>query len=100
MALEVRDISRAVCAAVADHDIEQAYLFGSFARGEANDQSDVDLRFACGEDIDFGTLYEIAQEIESMLGRPVEIITNPPDRMRPRFRERVLRDEVLLYESA
>lgn len=82
------------------YDVRKAYLFGSFARGEETSESDIDLRFVCGPSITYGTLAEIDKKLEEAFGRPVEIITNPIEFMRPSFRERIQRDEVLLYEAA
>lgn len=96
----IEDIAVAVSAILVRYDVREAYLFGSFARGEQTSQSDVDLRLACGESMTFGTLYELSQELEKALGRPVEIVTNPPEYMRKAFRDNIQRDEVLLYEAA
>lgn len=94
------DIAAKVSQVLSHYDVSSAYLFGSFARGEQTENSDVDLRFVCGPSITYGTLLEISEQLEGELGSKIEIVTNPPEFMRPRFRERVLRDEVLLYEAA
>lgn len=78
----------------------EKYLFGSFARGEQTPDSDIDLRLVCGETMTFGTLYELSLELEEELGREVEIVTNPPEHMRPAFRKNIEHDEVRLYEAA
>lgn len=62
--------------------------------------SDIDLRLVCGETMTFGTLYELSLELEEELGRDVEIVTNPPEHMRPAFRKSIEKDEVRLYEAA
>lgn len=100
MQLTKRDIAEVVEQVLSDYDVEKAYLFGSFARGDVRDSSDVDLRLVCGPDMTFGLLYELTERLESKLGREVEIVTNPPERMRPSFRQRIEKDEVLLYGVA
>lgn len=100
MQLTQQDIAETVEQVLADYDVEKAYLFGSFARGDVQDSSDVDLRLVCGPNMTFGLLYELTEKLESELGRDVEIVTNPPERMRPAFRERIQKDEVLLYGAA
>ena len=42
----------------------------------------------------------MVERLEVELGRRVEIVTNPPERMLPAFRKRIEKDEVLLYEAA
>lgn len=100
MDLLLEDIASAVCATLQDYGVREAYLFGSFARGDQMPTSDVDLRLVCDEGMTYGELYEIEQRLRSLLGREVQIITNPPERMRPAFRDRLRRDEVLLYAAA
>ena len=62
--------------------------------------NDIDLRLKRGESMIFGILYEITQELERRFGRKVETATNPPERMRQAFWERIQKDEVLLYVAA
>lgn len=62
------DISTAVSRVLARYDVREAYLFGSFARGEQTPDSDIDLRLVCGKTMTFGTLYELSHELEKELG--------------------------------
>jgi len=72
------DISTSASRVLAQYDVSEAYLFGSFARGEQTPDSDIDLRLVCGNTMTFGTLYELSHELERELGRKVDIVTNPP----------------------
>ena len=94
------DMSAAVSRVLSRYDVREAYPFGSFARGEQTPDSDIDLRLVCGDSMTFGTLYELSLELKEELGREVEIVTNPPARMRPAFRKNIEQDEVSLYEAA
>lgn len=93
------DISAVVSHVLTQYDVSEAYLFGSFARGEQTPDSDIDLRLACGNTMTFGTLYELSHELEMELGRKVDIITNPSGHMRPAFRKSIEQDEVRVYEA-
>ena len=92
-------ISSAVSRVLTQYDVSEAYLFGSFARGEQTPDSDIDLRLVCGNAMTFGTLYELSHELERELGRKVEIVTNPPEHMRPAFRKSIKQEEIRLYVS-
>ena len=93
------DISAAASRVLVQYDVSEAYLFGSFARGEQTPDSDIDLRLVCGNTMTFGALYELSHEHENELGRKVDIVTNPPERMRPPFRKSIEQDEVRVYEA-
>lgn len=98
--ITLADISSAVSRVLTRYDVREAYLFGSFARGEQTPDSDIDLRLVCGDTMTFGKLYELSIELEQQLGREVELVTNPPEHMRPAFRQNIEQDEVRLYEAA
>lgn len=93
------DISSVVSRVLPCYDVREAYLFGSFARGEQTPDSDIDLRLVCGDAMTFGTLYELSLKLENELGRKVDIVTNQPEHMRPSFRESIEQDEVCIYEA-
>lgn len=97
--ITLTEISFAFCRILPRYDVREAYLFGSFARGEQTYDSDIDLRFACGRTMTFGTPYELSLELEEELARKVGIVTNPPEHMRPAFRKNIEQDEVQLYEA-
>ena len=97
--ISLANISSTISRVLPCYDVREAYLFGSFARGEQAPDSDIDLRLICGDAMTFGTLYELSLELEKELGRKVDIVTNPPEHMRPAFRKNLEQDEVRLYEA-
>jgi predicted nucleotidyltransferase len=50
-------------------------IFGSVARGEANDDSDIDLLVDVGDQTTPWFRAALVEELESMLGRPVDVVT-------------------------
>ena len=70
--------------------ISAVRLFGSVARGDATPASDIDLLV----DLDPGStlidLIGFRQDAERILGQPVDVAT--PSLMKPRVRQRALRD--------
>jgi len=74
------------------NDVDKAGIFGSFARNEANERSDIDIlvRFKTRK-----SLFDLARlELELEMGskRRVEVITY--NSINPLIRERVLKEEV------
>ncbi len=96
---DIATIKQAVSSVVEPYDVREAYLYGSYARGDQSASSDIDLRFLCGRNIDFGQLSDIQKQLESALGTPVDIATAPPDQMRRSFYDRIKQDEVMLYAA-
>lgn len=70
------------------------YLFGSYARGEATQTSDVDFHVDPGEaqGLDF---FGFQIDLEEILGKQVDLISTSS--MDEKFREEVRQDAILLY---
>lgn len=60
--------------------VEAAFVYGSFARGDARDDSDVDLLVVGDEGVEMRLGWEVA-EASVLLGRPVEVRTYTRDRL-------------------
>jgi len=67
-------------------------IFGSLARGEATDASDVDVVVEL-ERPDLLLLVGIKQELEELLQRPVDVVQYR-EQMNPFLKKRILRDAV------
>lgn len=78
------------------NDIDFCALFGSFARGEADKESDIDLlvRFSKPKGFDW---LDAAFEIEDALGKKVDLVTEKG--LSPHVREYVLKDLQVLYDK-
>jgi len=55
-------------------EVQAIYLFGSVARGEAREESDVDLAILAEREVDPVLLWETAQEIADAVGREVDLL--------------------------
>lgn len=80
------------------HGARNVRVFGSAARGEAGDTSDVDFlaEFAPGTSLlQHGAMIA---ELEELLGRKVDVA--PEKTLRARLRERALREAVPLLEPS
>jgi predicted nucleotidyltransferase len=68
-------------------------VFGSVARGEDREDSDVDLLVTLPEGIDLFELVAVEQQLEDLLGVPVNVVD---DRSRGAVFDRALREAVAL----
>ncbi|HZU13522.1 MAG TPA: nucleotidyltransferase family protein [Chloroflexota bacterium] len=67
-------------------------LFGSVARGDDGQGSDVDLVLTVKPGTSLLNLVAIKQDLEDLLGRPVDVVTEAS--LSPDIRDAVLRDAV------
>ena len=56
------------------YGIEKAYIFGSYARGEANKESDIDIMIKKGNLKTLLQLSALAYEIEQILKKQIDIV--------------------------
>jgi len=91
---EIREI---VAALAARYGADRIYLFGSYALGDANKDSDIDLRIDKGaiRGLQMGGL---AADLEDALGIPVDLV--PTGSLDSKFLNSISDDEVLLYEAS
>ena len=76
---------------------EYALLFGSYARGDMTNDSDIDLRIDKGSIRGF-QLAGLLLDLEDSLGVPVDLV--PTTSLDPRSLDSIRKDEVLLYEAS
>jgi predicted nucleotidyltransferase len=76
------------------HGATQVRVFGSVARGEDDTQSDVDFLVSLAPGRSLFDLGGIQYELEALLDRKVDVVTERG--LKRRIRERVLRESVIL----
>ncbi|MCS6871315.1 MAG: nucleotidyltransferase domain-containing protein [Anaerolineae bacterium] len=91
----LRSLRTEILIIAARHGASNVRVFGSVARGQATEESDVDLLV----DQDWSRLSAwggvgLALELEALLGWRVDVIT--PEELKPCIRERILRESVPL----
>ncbi|MHC4508401.1 MAG: nucleotidyltransferase family protein [Planctomycetota bacterium] len=67
-------------------------VFGSFARGTADENSDVDFLVSLDPGRSLLDLGGLLYELQQLIGRRVDVVTDAG--LRPRIRDRVLREAV------
>lgn len=101
---QLHDLKAILAPIFRKHGVTRAFLFGSYARGEATEDSDVDLRIDGGSRsmLGLGALYE---ELTEALQKPVDLVTTDAleheanvDRTE-RFRANIQKDERIVYEK-
>jgi predicted nucleotidyltransferase len=79
-----------------DYGIGKLSLFGSYARGQATDASDLDFRI-----VDDGNLHGLfrlsgfIRDLKNQFNKPIDVVTN--DALSSDFLSRIKPDEVVVY---
>ncbi len=81
-----------------ENDVARIGIFGSTARGEENEQSDIDLLVEFSKRKSLLALVALERQISTALGRKVDLLTEAA--ISPYLRERIMRDLRIIYEAA
>lgn len=93
--LNIQDIQNTVAAIAAQYGAERIYLFGSYARGDADENSDIDLRIDRGN-IKGLSMGGLLVDIEDALGKKVDLLSTKC--LHEDFLREIKDEEILLYE--
>lgn len=80
-----------------NHGIRRAALFGSLARGEGRDDSDIDLLVSFAKPKSLLSVVRLERELAKELGRRVDLLTE--ESISPLIRSRIAGDLKVVYES-
>lgn len=69
-------------------------IFGSIARNEATESSDVDILITLEEPIGYFKFFKLEQEIASLVGRNVDVVTEPS--IKPAIKSNIMKDLVIV----
>ena len=93
-----REIREIIFPIARDYGVERIFLFGSFARGEHNEGSDLDFRIDKGDISDYFMLSAFNLDLEEALNETVDVITTGS--LDSLFLDKIRNEEVLIYERA
>ncbi len=88
-----------------DYGVKRAYIFGSYARGEQTDDSDVDIMIDKGRLNSLFQLCGLRDDLSETLQKKVDILTAQSLEYRcetdtnQKLKQSLVEEEVLLYEE-
>lgn len=98
MILSQEDIKRHVEVFFKDKPVNKVWLFGSYARGESDEQSDVDILISFQKDSKVGLRYLVwGEEMEEVVHKKVQIVSDGG--VSKYVKPFIDADKVLLYEK-
>lgn len=82
---------------LAQRGARRVSVFGSYAREDEREGSDIDLTVEFGDTKSLMDIVGIEQELAESLGKDVDLVTEKS--LSPFLRERVMRERVVIYSA-
>ena len=98
--MSTKQLKQTLAEYFATQPVLKAWLFGSYARGEEREDSDVDIMVALDRDAHVGLfkLSGMRLDLQDLIGKEVDLVTEKG--LLPFARESVNNDKLLMYERA
>ncbi len=93
----INEIINIVTPIAIKYGVENVYLFGSYARGEATSDSDLDLRIDKGELRGLIMLGAMYSDLEESFNKKLDLLTTGS--LEQSFLQKIENEEVLIYAN-
>jgi len=90
----IENIKKQILPILKNYGIKKAGIFGSFVRGEAKKDSDIDIVVKIERDISLLDFVGIQLELEEALGKKVDLVEY--DTLKPFIKERILSEQLVI----
>ncbi len=97
--LSVQQIKDTVTDYFKDKPVKRVYLFGSYARGDAGKESDIDMLFSLVENtrMSYFGLAQYLVDLEEKFSNKVDLVEE--ERVYPRLKKYIDADKILLFSK-
>ncbi len=92
--MSTEEIKEKVAPILEKWGVRRAYLFGSYARGNAKEDSDVDILVELSEDMSLLDFVGLKLDIEDAIGKKVDLVEFGT--IKPSIKKRILENQVAL----
>ncbi len=92
--MSIEEIKEKVAPILEKWGVRRASVFGSYARGDAEDNSDVDILVELSEDMSLLDFVGLKLEIEDAIGKKVDLVEFGT--IKPSIKKRILENQVAL----
>ena len=79
--------------------IKRVYLFGSYSRGNAKEDSDIDIRVECQDNFGMRDLGILVDTLNLLTKKEIDVVTKDPNELDSTFYSEILKDEICIYEK-
>lgn len=95
--IDISEIRREVTPIAQFYGVKRLYLFGSYAKGTADKESDLDLLVEKGKPMSLLQLSGMRQMLQDAMNLPVDLVTTMG--IEESFKDAISGTEILLYEE-
>ena len=88
------EIKQRIIPVLRQHDVVRAAIFGSFARGEAKEDSDLDVLVELPRSKSLFDFVALKLDLEEALGRKVDVVEYST--LHPLVKDRILNEQVII----
>lgn len=92
---QIKELQKKIIPILKKNGVVRASVFGSFARGEATPESDVDILIELTKNKSLLDLIHLKNELEDLLKQKVDLITY--NSVHPLLKKYIYKDEVKIY---
>ena len=92
MVKELQSIKLKVVSILKKHGVSRAGIFGSYARGEQKNKSDIDILIQIGREASLTDIITLKLELQKALKKNVDLVEY--EDIRPELKEQILNDEI------
>lgn len=78
------------------YQVKEIYLFGSYARGEADENSDLDFLVFGGDDFKLTNIFALGEDLREVLQKKVDIFEIHEVNQDSEFYRTIMREKVLV----
>ena len=92
--MTINQIKKKILPILRKNDVNRASLFGSVVRGEATEESDIDLLVEFKDEKSLLDLAGLKIELEELMGKKVDVLTY--NSLHPLLKDRILREQKVI----
>lgn len=94
--LTSKDINRFVRPIAEKYHVKEIYLFGSYAKGEADENSDLDFLVFGGKNFKLTMIFSLAEDLREVLNKKVDVFEISEINQDSDFYKTIMKERVLV----
>ena len=71
--LKINELAEIIKPIAKEYKIKEIYIFGSYARGEATPESDIDILVIGGEGFKLTRIFSFAEELRAVIDKKIDV---------------------------